>query len=207
MQWRRAVATFILGTSLGPTYARSAADPQDIVVEGTREQRVLQGGEWVVSVSRSYRFGKSLDVNDRGVGVGKDREWRLCLSDTQVEDFVRLQVGQGRSQAAGTTVCRPLQMRIGDGQLRATQTCQGGSVPMKDEQTGFISSLPTRLVMYVSGHYGASELKLDFENRRELLITPPPEMMSGARPAPQDMMRWSVVGQRKGDCAVETGRH
>ncbi len=204
MQWRRAIATIILGASLGPTYARSAADPQDIVVEGTREQRVLQGGEWIVSVSRSYRIGKSLD-GETSVAVGKDREWHFCLADTEVEDFARLLVGEGRSQAAGTTECRPLKMRLGEGRLSATQTCQGGYASSKDESTGRVTSFQTRLMMYVSGRYGGSSLKLDFENRREPLVNFPAVSEIGAK-TPPDIMRWSVNGERKGDCTIEPNR-
>nr|WP_314463449.1 hypothetical protein [uncultured Novosphingobium sp.] len=192
------IFAFALSVVSWADLARGGDDPGDIVVEGAREKTVLAGGEWAVSLTRTYRFGKSLD-KDTSFGAGKDREWHFCLADTQVESFVRLLVGQGRSQAAGTTICRPLQMRLGGGRLRARQTCQGGSVPIKDAVTGRVSTQQTRLTMYVTGEYGASELTLDFENQRELLAGP----SLGAAP---DLMRWSVRGARTGDCSPDRKR-
>ena len=196
MHWLRAVPVFLMATSVWSTQAQGGADPQDIIVEGTREQRTMQGGDWLVTISRSYRIGKSLDGGDTAMAVGKDREWHFCLADTQVEDFVRLLVGDGRSQAAGTTLCRPLKIRLGDGQLRATQTCQGGNANSRDKATGRVSTFQTRLEMQVTGSYGASALKLDFENRREPLVRMP------VASVPPDIMRWSVKGERTGACAL-----
>jgi len=199
MQWYRAVPVFLLAASVWSTQAWSTqevdASPKDIVVEGLREQRTMQGGDWLVTISRSYRAGKSIDLGDTAVALGEDRTWHFCLADTQVEDFVRLLVGEGRSQAAGTTLCRPLKIRLGDGQLRATQTCQGGYANSRDEATGRVGTFPTRLEMQVTGSYGASALKLDFENRREPLVRMP------VASVPADIMRWSVKGKRMGACA------
>lgn len=203
----RVLFVFALGALISPTNAGADDEKHDIIVEGAREQTTLTGGEWAVSVTRSYRFGQSLDGNNSSVAIGKDRAWRFCLADTQVEDFVRLLVGQGRSQTAGTTLCRPLQVKMGEGKLRATQTCQGGSVTKSDEKSGQVTSKPTRLVMYVTGNYSGSELKLDFENRRELLVSEAPvSVLQRVRMDPPDIMRWSVSGQRVGPCAPGKGR-
>lgn len=207
MQWyRHAVQVFLMAASVCSTQAHGEAGPQDIIVEGTREQGTMQGGDWLVTISRSYRIGKSLDEGDEAMAVGKDREWHFCLADTQVEDFVRLLVGEGRSEAAGTTQCRPLQMRLGEGRLRATQTCQGGYASSKDESTGKVTRFQTRLLMYVSGNYGGSGLKLDFENRREPLMNLPAAPGIGQRMVPPDIMRWSVKGERTGACVPGKAR-
>lgn len=206
MHWLRAVPVFLMATSVWSTQAQGGADPQDIIVEGTREQRTMQGGDWLVTISRSYRIGKSLDGGDTAMAVGKDREWHFCLADTQVEDFVRLLVGEGRSQAAGTTQCRPLKMRLGQGQLQATQTCQGGYASSKDANTGRVTRFQTRLMMYVSGNYGGSALKLDFENRREPLMNLPDAPGIGQQRTPPDIMRWSVKGERAGACSLGKAR-
>lgn len=208
MHWSRAVPVCLIAASIWSAPVQGGADPKDIIVEGAREQRTMQGGEWLISMSRSYRFGKSIELGETMTSIGKDREWRFCLADTQVEDFVRLLVGQGRSQVAGTTLCRPVQMRLGKGRLRATQTCQGGYVTQVDARTRGLTSAQTRLVTYVTGDYGATALKLDFENRREL-FAPVPNIMpsdgptatgSGAPSSVPDIMHWSVSGKRTGDC-------
>ncbi|PZQ55551.1 MAG: hypothetical protein DI555_09615 [Novosphingobium pentaromativorans] len=201
MQWYRAVPVFLMAASVWSAQEVGAETedggaPKDIVVEGLRAQRTMQGGDWLVTISRSYRAGKSIDLGDTAVALGKDRAWHFCLADTQVEDFVRLLVGDGRSQAAGTTLCRPLKIRLGDGQLRATQTCQGGNANSRDKATGRVSTFQTRLEMQVTGSYGASALKLDFENRREPLVRMP------VASVPPDIMRWSVKGERTGACAL-----
>ncbi|MFK4874066.1 hypothetical protein [Novosphingobium sp. ZW T3_23] len=205
MQWYRAVPVFLLAASVWSTQAWSTQEvdgsPKDIVVEGLREQRTMQGGDWLVTISRSYRTGKSIDLGDTAVALGKDRTWHFCLADTQVEDFVRLLVGEGRSQAAGTTLCRPLKIRFGDGQLRATQTCQGGYANSRDEATGRVGTFPTQLRMQVTGSYGGSALKLDFQNHREPLGYMPVPPANGQPRTPPDIMRWSVKGERMGACA------
>ncbi len=208
MQWYRAVPVFLMAASVWSTQevgaeTKDGGAPTDIVVEGLRAQRTMQGGDWLVTISRSYRAGKSIDLGDTAVALGKDRAWHFCLADTQVEDFVRLLVGDGRSQVAGTTLCRPLKIRFGDGQLRATQTCQGGYANSRDEATGKVSSFQTRLEMQVTGSYGASALKLDFENRREPLVSMPVPTSNGRATAAPDIMRWSVKGERTGACAPD----
>ena len=45
MHWLRAVPVFLMAASAWSAQAQGGADPQDIIVEGTREQRTMQGGD------------------------------------------------------------------------------------------------------------------------------------------------------------------
>ncbi|KMS55510.1 hypothetical protein V474_20755 [Novosphingobium barchaimii LL02] len=198
LQRHYAVTALALAAFVCPLHAEEEGHG-DIVVESARDPQSFDSGEWLITVSRSYRFGKSLDGDDSLRATGSDRDWRFCLPDVRVEAFVRLLVGEGRSQAAGTTVCRPLQVSLRDGRVRAGQTCAGGSVTSMDEVTHLTTTHSTRLLVAVTGRYAPAELKLDFENQRELLIADPTQAV---RP---DIMRWSVSGRRVGDCGPAGG--
>lgn len=173
--------------------AREAAPGGDIVVEGTRNQSVLQAGEWQVRVSRSYQSGKSLDGRELVPPTGQDRAWRFCLPATQVEALTALLAGQGLSQSSITTDCLKLAMQLGDGRLRATQTCMGGNVTGPD-RSGQIHTRRTRLILTVTGTYDAERFRLDFNDRREMLM---PDPSAAQKP---DLTRWSITGRHVDAC-------
>lgn len=173
--------------------AASGEDP--IVVEGSREASVVSAGEWEVQISRSYRFGKSLDGKNDVRALGKERTFNFCLRDTQIELFVRQLVGEGPSDVASSTSCRPMHMKIENGHVHASQVCNGGSVSVvADEETKRTSTQPTKLSLNVDGSFDAASLKIDFESRRELLTR---DGLDALRP---DLMRWSIVGRKMGAC-------
>lgn len=187
-----ALAAILWSPSSGGS-AKEAGTEGDIVVEGTRNRGVFAAGEWLVRVSRSYHFGKSLDGREIVPAAGQDREWRFCLPATQVEALVALLAGQGRAQSSITTDCRKLALQLGDGRLRATQTCMGGNVTGPDP-SGLIHTQRTRLILTVTGTYDAERFRLDFNDRREMLVPDP----SAAQKS--DLTRWSITGRQVGAC-------
>lgn len=199
------LAALALGAFFWPVQAVEAEGGGDIVVEGRRDESVLDSGEWLVTVSRSYHSGESLDGRPFVPAIGKDRDWRFCIPETQVEALVTLLTGEGRSETAGTTHCPKLQVRVGEGRLRATQTCRGGSVSRPDTTTHIVSTYPTRVVLTVSGKYDARQFKLDFDDRREFASFPPPRNPEDRTPKP-DMTRWSITGRHLGACPARSGK-
>jgi len=173
-----------------------AADDEQIIVEGRRDKNAVPGGQWKVQISRSYRFGKSLDGNNDVRALGRDSVFNFCLLDTQIEPFVRKLVGEGRSNVASTTICRPMQLEIKDGRAQASQVCDGGNVSIPDSKNGRLATYPTRLILNIDGRFDDKSLKLDFESRREFLVA---DASLAVHP---DLMRWSISGERMGECTV-----
>jgi hypothetical protein len=191
-------AALALGTIFWPVQAVDAEGGGDIVVEGRRDERVLDGGEWLVSISRSYHFGKSLDGREFVPAAGKERDWRFCIPATQVEALVTLLTGEGHSESAGTTHCPKLKVRLGDGRLRATQTCQGGNVSRFDETRKRVITDRTRVILTVTGTYDAGQFRLDFDDRREFDEFDPTQVHK------PDMTRWSITGRHLGACVPQS---
>jgi hypothetical protein len=187
---------FALGALLSAPALSIAHGDDEIIVNKHRDKKSLEGGEWLITVSRSYRFGKSLDGDGTTRAAGRDLSYRFCLSDTEIEIFVRKLVGEGQSEVAGTTVCRPLQMRSENGKVRASQTCEGGNVTIPGENQSLSRTYPTRLILTVTGKYSSTDLTLDFENRRELIV------LDAAQLNRPDFMRWSIKGNRVGQCQL-----
>lgn len=201
------------------------AHAQDgITVQGQRDQRKLQQGQWEVSVTPAYHYGSNLDNTGNMRAMGKARDWRFCLPDTQVEAMVRLLVGEGHTAVAGTTDCQKLQMTMGKGRLRAIQHCVGGNVTQVADNPAETKTVPTRVDLTVVGHYEATSLKLEFQDLRALLYadpTPP-----AGKPAPgfspdfrrenlseaydgqigrPDVTQWTIQGKRLGACPTTQG--
>jgi len=175
-------------------FVSAASDDDPIVVERSRETNVVAAGEWEVRISRSYRFGKSLDGKNDTRALGQERTFKFCLHDTQIELFVRQLVGEGQSDAASSTTCRPMRMDIKDGHVHASQVCNGGSVSVEDPETNRTSTQPSRLHLNVDGAFDDASLKIDFESRRELLAR------DGLAAHHPDLMRWSIAGRKMGGC-------
>jgi hypothetical protein len=193
-----ALAVLALGAFLWPVQAVEAEGSDEIIVEGRREESVLESGEWLVTVSRSYHFGESLDGRTAVPAVGRDRDWRFCIPETQVEALVTLLTGEGRSETAGTTHCPKLQVRVGEGRLRATQTCLGGNVTTVDRDTDLATTQRTKLILTVSGKYDTRQFRLDFDDRREFALPSRPQRKP-------DLTRWSVTGRHLGACPSRSG--
>lgn len=210
-----ALACLASGTVALAAYAQQQEKPQDsdgaLVVTGKRDARRLQGGEWTISLSRAYRSGHLGDTSP----VGRDRTWKFCLGDADVEPLMRILVGEGRTASSATTTCSRLTVQLGDGRLRGSQSCRGGSmVPVHVESHSGIgslamrsgtsaseltvsSSVPAKSSLTITGRYGRDKLQIDFHDVQEPVF---PEMSYLTRP---DVMRWSIKGQRVGDCQLE----
>lgn len=189
-----ALASLAFCACLWPVQAVEAEGSDEIVVEGRREESVLESGEWLVTVSRSYHFGESLDGRKVVPAIGRGRDWRFCLPDTQVEALVTLLTGEGRAKTAGTTHCPKLRVRVGEGHLRATQTCLGGNVTTVDRNTDLATTGRTKLILTVSGKYDPRQFRLDFYDRREFAFPPDKPQHK------PDLTRWSVTGRHLGAC-------
>jgi hypothetical protein len=193
---RQALIGGVLATiAIVPAMAQETDGGNDIVVEGRRDTQRLSAGLWQVDVSKAYHFGRNPDDWDSRRPAGSDRRWTFCLPDSEVVSLTRLLVGEGRSDAAGSTSCRPLHVRIGDGRLRATQACNGGSMVIKSRDGGGGKNVPAKHALVVTGVYDPSSLRLEFEDRQEPVEFSPDYAV---RP---DMRRWTVKGERVGACA------
>lgn len=211
-----AFACLASGTAALAAYAQQQEKPQDndgaLVVTGKRDERRLQGGEWNISLSRAYRSGHLGDTSP----VGRDRAWKFCLGDADVEPLMRILVGEGRTASSATTTCSPLVLQLGDGRLRGSQSCRGGSMqPVEVETHQGVGSLasrsgggggggspssatvPAKSSLTVTGRYGRDKLVIDFHDVQEPVS---PEMSYLTRP---DVLRWSIKGERVGDCQLE----
>ena len=198
----RFFAAIALNVIAFPAHAEDEQEKIDIVVEKKRDVKVLKKGKWLVKLSRAYHFGDSLDGTNVPISTGSDKHWRFCLPDVSVESFIRLLVGDGLTKTAGTTHRRRLQVKLGEGTLRATQACSGGSVTSPSTVGGAARTDATRVALTVTGHYDATAVKLEFESRRERL-TPPLEIgTTVGKPIDKpDILRWKISGERKSDCA------
>ncbi|WP_298396496.1 hypothetical protein [Sphingobium sp.] len=188
--WRMMMA-MLAGAASIPAMAQERAEDAPIIVEGRRDTPLLARGQWRVAISRSYHFGRPLDWDEMRP-QGTEKEWRFCLPDSDVAAFARLLVGEGQSEAAGGTRCGPLTISMGDGRLRATQSCTGGHMVTGKPKT----SKPARQSVTVTGDYGADRILLHFEGRQEPMIPDP-----GYQVQP-DMRRWTILGERMGECPV-----
>lgn len=180
---------------------------KDIVVEGARDQRVLKGGEWSINVSRAYHFGTAADPNDARPR-GKDKSWRFCIKDTDVEPMIRMLVGEGRTESSATTSCTKLIAHLKDGKLDAQQLCKGGNMvmpghsapgtePFPGNPANDLVTVQSKNTLNVTGHYSEAALRIDFDDRQEPMS---PEPLYQMQP---DVLRWSIKGQRVGDCHPE----
>ncbi|KQR83984.1 hypothetical protein [Sphingomonas sp. Leaf343] len=182
------------GGSGGAVAGQQAEQSGDIIVEGPNAVRRMQGGEWQLDLSRSYYFG-AIDTNlDRMRPTGSSRTWRFCLPDTDIEPLLRSLVGEGRTESSGAMNCRPLKIRLGNGRLKADQTCTGSTMTSATSPSGFPTVTPARDVLTVTGRYAATLLTMDFSSRREPAV---PDPASSGRP---EGRRWSIKGSRIGDC-------
>lgn len=188
-------ALVMMAMPVVPAMAQQGEAGDDIVVEGRRDAHRLRAGLWKVDLSRAYHFGRDMGDWNSMRPSGTDRIWTFCLPDSEVVSLTRLLVGAGRSDAAGSTSCAPLHVRIGDGRLRATQTCNGGSMVIRRKGSDGGRSVPAKHALVVTGAYDPSSLKLDFEDRQEPVEFSPDYTV---RP---DMRRWTISGVRVGDCA------
>ncbi|WP_404334653.1 hypothetical protein AB2M62_13860 [Sphingomonas sp. MMS12-HWE2-04] len=178
------------GGIVATVQARQDSQSADIVVDGQRDQKRLQGGEWRISLSRSYHYGAAGDASV----TGRDSRWNFCLADSDVEPLMRKLVGEGRTASSGTTSCSPLVMTLGGGKLRAIQNCSGGSVLRLDDASKTVRTMPARSRLTVTGRYGLTKLTVEFDDRRSA-FNKDPDMES-----PPDGQRWSIKGERIGAC-------
>ncbi len=190
----------------------------DIVVEGKRA--VLKGGDWTLTLSRSYTYGTAFNPEDLRP-TGSDKTWHMCLAATDVEPLMRILVGEGQTPSA-TAHCSRLQVRLGSGKLSATQSCFGTTMMAPSTDTGRIAveqdandhglgpprssdrnasqippEAPTRAQnrLTVTGNYSNTRLRLDFVDVQE------PEGPRPGGPPVRNERHWSIKGQRQGDCA------
>lgn len=187
-------ALIMAAMSVVPAIAQEGRGEDDIVVEGRRDTQRLHAGLWKVDLSKAYHFGRNKGDWNSMRPSGSDRTWTFCLPDSEVVSLTRLLVGEGRSDAAGSTSCGPLHVRIGDGRLRATQACNGGSMIIKGRDSEGGRSVPAKHALVVTGVYDPSSLRLEFEDRQE------PVVFDRDYAVHPDMRRWTVRGVRVGDC-------
>ncbi|WP_404333685.1 hypothetical protein AB2M62_10960 [Sphingomonas sp. MMS12-HWE2-04] len=202
------LACLACGTIAMGAYAQQEGSQDEVVVTGQRDARRVQGGEWNVTLSRAYRSGH-LDAERP---MGKERSWKFCRGDADVEPLMRILVGEGRTASSSTTKCSRLVVQLGDGKLRGSQSCQGGSmelIPVEAHRgvgslaqrsgTGAAAPsggnmVPVKNTLSVTGRYGRQALAIDFQTVQEPVV---PDISYLARP---DVVRWSIKGKRIGDC-------
>ncbi len=185
----------VAGMLGGAAIPQQLSRPDDIIVEGSRDPLRVQGGLWQLDLSRSYYYGRANPDFSKTRPAGSDRTWRFCLPDAGVESLIRLLVGQGRTESSGTMNCRPLTIRLGDGRLKADQTCFGSTITGSSSPSGQVSATSARDALTVTGRYSTTALTMDFDSRREP-VTPDASYSSRG----PDGRHWSIRGNRVGDC-------
>ena len=203
MRFIFAVLVCSLFLMIKPTRAEDSEN-NAIVVKKQRISNKLSGGKWVITVSRYYRFGDSLDGRDRAIAHGRDTKYQFCLMETDVDDFVRTVVGEGPAKTSDTTLCRPLTIKMANGKVRARQICNGGNVTMDSGNGKVPKTYRTRTVLNISGSYSIDAIKLKFDQARELAAPPEePATLAEAVKRKPDLTSWNVTGAKTGACEAE----